>query len=340
MMKRVSSVGTIVPGCPDDILITSCSFEPRCLGAVRKLESYSTRCAVIVDFLSTVAQQEGERRREAHTDELYHVLRKVSVGMGPRGIMVPPYQSDVLLAELLDEIELREIDLSGANVSVDITCFTKVQLLFLLGTLIEKVRHGTVRLLYTLPLKYNAKPSRGYRGPLTLPFTSCSTPSDSSSKRRVAIVALGHEGNRIIKAWRHFEPDSTLLILAHSNDKKLMQMTTRSNHYLIRRAKVERDPSFYLLELDRIDFDGAVQTASEFISIIQGEKRLVGIVPFGPKPIIAGLAKWAATRVAIQSVNVIYSVPRAYNAWYSEGIGETFVIDLVQAGHNIEQVPS
>jgi hypothetical protein len=335
MMRSVGKVATIASGTPDDLFITCASFEERCLAVSERLSGFHTRCAAVVNFLSRT-NAEGERRKRETAATLIAALTNVDDYTVPRLISVAPYDYIGLWASLQEELQRRRIEGKGLRVTVDISCFTKIQLIFLLKTLVEEEAAAYIRVLYAVPDRYNSKKgdkfSRlavGYFDPLPLPLRIATT-RPLSKLRRIAIVLLGHEGQRTLAAWRRIDPDFSVLVFASSADPALTSITEAENKFLFDIASRDRSGAV-VIKCEHVD---VTAVRDQLIKLLGEESRIgdvrVSIIPFGPKPLLLGTLL-AALELDGIDWELMYPIPTAYNSQYSEGVREvyTFGVDAV-----------
>ena len=106
-----------------------------------------------------------------------------------------------------------------------------------------------------------------------------------------------------------------------------MKITEEVNSYLLQRVK--EHGVFSQIEVNQAGFFSIQEQLSNIWTSMERHPGIVSIIPFGPKPIVAGLAFWALRRMSESAVEICYSLPRLYDSSYSEGIRETYSVELV-----------
>jgi hypothetical protein len=330
-MEEINIINNINDSKPDDILITATSFEPRCLGVCKLIsKAYKAKLCFIAHFKSNSSGM-GENSRKSNTATMKEILNEVDLCRNPRLKLISPYDPFQLWDKFYNESSKRNIALNNSNISIDISCFTKIQLMFLLRNLSSQLESGTLRLFYTIPKAYNSEhPNKknliyGYQKYFLIPFEKNQVKLKSQFDRikKVCFVEIGHEGDRILNIWRAINPEKTIIIRAISKDSRLVEETDRNNKFLMDHYH-QNDPSYKLIVKERNKVD---ELRDEIEKIYLEEKKNgrleVNIIPFGPKPFIVSIVKWAISHPN-QMINVGYSIPRGYNGDYSKGIRKVY----------------
>ena len=323
---RVEAVSPLSDTEGDDLFVACESFEDRAVGATARLRDYHSALAVLVSFQSRTKSAIGERKRKKNMSTLVELLEPTRTTRDLRRIRVDAYNALDLTTALGRELESAAISLAGARVTVDITCFTKIQLLFFLAFVGRRIKGGTLRLLYTQPSYYGSLDhdlASGYEGLLVAPFRGATRAPRGD---RLAVVALlGHEGLRTMHAWTEMEPELTILMKPVSvSDPELNTITMRQNEALIERA-LGGDPDVSMLECKTT---AVVDAHKQYLSSIDLCRRAgmsnLGFIPMGPKPLVAAFALAAVTAQEDDlPIDIVYPVPHAYDPDYSVGIGDT-----------------
>lgn len=331
MMQNADRIGVMRPPAPDDLLIVCSSFEPRCTAVAELLQDYAARSVVIVHFVSKSSYEVAEDRRQQNEEKLFNLLTPMDKGGYPRRLLVSPHNPPALWGELERELMCRQVVTESARISIDITCFTKIHLAFLLRELNREIKDGTVRLLYTVPERYGTEKSKksklaqGYIGPLVLPFRSESPASLETAPHCKAVVAFGHEGERVLNAWRFIEPQETILIRAFSENEKWMRIAEERNQYLLRRAE-SSDPTVRVIDLHMLDALGTRDRLFELLGPSLNEAAYIAIIPFGPKPVVAGLFFWALS-LPNCAIDIVYPIATWYDPYYTDGVSESYWVE-------------
>jgi len=336
MMHAIAKISPLTVGSPDDLFITCASFEQRCLAASDRLSGYTTRCAIVVNFLSRT-NAEGERRKRDTATSLIEMLTTANQYSLPRLVSVAPYDYFGLWTTIHEELQRRAISPAGLRVTIDISCFTKIQLVFLIKTLVEEGIASRIRCLYAVPERYNSKKgdkfsrlSVGYFAPMPLPVR-VSPVRRLSRLRRIAVVLLGHEGQRTLSAWRRIDPDFTILVWAASANSELASITQAENKFLV--DLVTRDKgSATMINCQYLDVSAVKE---QLFKLLDGASRTgavrVSVIPFGPKPLLLGTLL-AAFELDGIDFELMYPIPTSYNSEYSEGLRDVYTFDLDALG--------
>src|SRR5262249_36844963 len=155
---------------------------------------------VILYFSGTSVGPDGDQQKAKSRSELMAVCRDLDQRGMPRLLRAGRYAVGSVVSGIW--WELRSADSpKRLRVSVDISCFTRIQLIFLLKALMESGQVERLRLLYTQPVKYgrgggaHSSLGRAAFTPIPLPLIAKKRRVLSQVKR-IAFVALGHEGLR------------------------------------------------------------------------------------------------------------------------------------------------
>jgi hypothetical protein len=321
-MKQISVVRSVDPLESDDLFISCASFEDRCLGMTVYGGGYACKDAVLIRFRTKRPNSIQDRRRAANFEEIYKYLISKSLRVY---VLDTERHNPHSLSLSLEDVVATVAARTGPRmkITVDISCFTRVQLLFTLRRLFA-IRGAELRILYSVPTYYGSLENKelafDYDRMLMLPFSLGNYGAESLSPDRVLVISLGHEGGRSLYAWRYLDPKFTTLIYPgsrHSPD--LFAVVMRSNRQLIQRLEMG-DPSFKAVTIDSHDIESARNTCSEIIEDVERSdgSRALYFVPGGPKPISVGLAM--ATCTAKAPVYIAYPVPRTYSNAYSAGL--------------------
>jgi len=204
--------------------------------------------------------------------------------------------------------------------------------MFLIKALLEEKLVNTLRILFTLPKHYYTKGNKfrklsiGAYDPIPLPFKPSLTPI--SNPRRIAIILLGHEGERILCGWRELDPEKTLLITPQSEDRELMKGCESANKFLLNWAR-SNDPKFKEIKCHRLDIQKA---KNEIVSFCEFERNkgevTFSIISGGPKPIVVGIVL-AALSLENMAFDLMYPVPTSYNSNYTDGVAEMYTYTIL-----------
>jgi hypothetical protein len=320
-MKRVDRLRAMSSAGPDDVLVTCASFEDRCLGLTKLGEDYRSRSAFVIRYTAAKAQSAIDRRRQANAKELCEYLGRRAEKV--REVLVSRYNPFELELELDDLWEL-----SGTavrHVTVDMSCFTRVQLVYFLLRLL-RIPHIKVRLLYSRPLYYASARNRpfagGSDGMLFLPFESHPVRMAPIGADNVLIAALGHEGERTLVAWRLLDPVRTVLLLPWSKEAPdLTRTAEKENAQLLERIACG-DTTTTLRRVSPTSIGATVKAlTAAFEDLEMRDKEVsVALMPGGPKPVVAALVI-AAMSTGMSSY-IAYPLVAGYDPAYSSGFSD------------------
>jgi len=148
-INELNEISSLHPGVPDDLFVCFASFEERCLGVVHRFSDYNCKHAIIFRI-----GDEPSKAREKHCkklkDRLSHFGTTVNV--------IETKHKDPVVGMQKFLYDLKKVcpDYTRAVITVDISTFTKKQLLLFLRTLDKAGLLDSVRLLYTEPKYYAA----------------------------------------------------------------------------------------------------------------------------------------------------------------------------------------
>lgn len=321
---------TQVPG-HQPLFITCASFErDRCLAALAYSERVRWDCTIIVNFTSST-DDEGENRKRETAALLSRQLSQVDLAGLSRQLTVSPQDFHTLCLLIDEELDRRGIDVRAQTITIDISCFTRIQLVFLLRTFMEK-GVSRIRLLYATTSNYKTSSDRSQRltrgsfFPLPVPVRPA--PSRRlGGVRRLGIVLLGHEGQRTMAAWRRLDPEETILIFPNSENNRLMQICAKENQFLLHPTAA---PSGAISQVGAhyLDSRSVYSALLPRLSKLEKTEYRVSLIPFGPKPLLVG-AMLAALAVTGLDFSLMYCIPRGYNSELSRGVDGLFYQDLV-----------
>ncbi|HEY2293916.1 MAG TPA: hypothetical protein VGM86_24705 [Thermoanaerobaculia bacterium] len=317
---------------PDGLLVVCASFEERrCREVVQRASGYKAKCTVVLNFNSSSGKS-GSKKQEDSVIFLLDRLRLLDVRGIPRLISVDPYDFFGLWFLLTDELNRHGFGWGSMTATIDISCLTKVQMIFLLREILLTGALTKCRLVYTVPESYNRERgdkfswlSVGYFDPVVFPIRA--EYRATTSRRRVALALLGHEGQRTLTAWRHVDPDETILLFARSDNERMMEISRRENDFLI--AHIGGDGHENFLNCNFLDIIGARDMVAERLRDIEEQGNVtLSFIPFGPKPMVVG-ALMAILEARRADVELVYPIPISYNPEYSGGAKDVFFFDFL-----------
>jgi|SRR5665213_880723 len=308
-----------------DVYIATASFEnERSVAATRLCRSQNVGLAILIVFRGTLSD-EGKKLKQLAINELVEEMTMMDSQRSPIIIFTGRYDYGRVMEELQQHSRARGISWKDANVVIDISCFTAVQLVFLVRSCLEEWRPKQLTVLYTRPKFYESSNKRRLTRPsyslLPMPIRSLPRAALRETHHQ-AVVTLGHEGMRSLCAWRAVDPIETCLIFPVSSSPRLMQICETQNRILLDLAKSDSDVvNEYLPTLD---IQACRHAIRKFITDRKGANELrVTLVPFGPKPLIVG-ALLGIMDCSDVEAEIMYATPRSYSAHYSSGVDGVF----------------
>jgi hypothetical protein len=338
-MQQTKVISPVLPGTPDDLFIACASFEDRCVGSAKLFKNYAARTCCLVNFTSRGPNPIGERKRRKNSTDMATMFAESRLEV--KWLKVDPYNPLDLRLQIDAQLARKNIQLDTATISVDISCFTRIQLLYLLKHLTSRPL-GTLRLLYTTPGYYGSLDRKqsaiGYDRLLTAPFDRGPSPERPDANITMLIL-LGHEGARILHAWTEIDPSATVLIESETEgDPEVARVTDRENASLLSRANDE-NPEFTRYSCSAIDIDRGIELFRGIAARFGAPSHTTfAFVPMGPKPLVAAFV--LANSGSGENVDIAYPIPHKYNPDYSMGIGHTFTFTWKNSsskGHSLVQ---
>lgn len=317
-MKQIRDIKPIHPTKPDDLFITCSSFEDRCLGVVQYGGEYRCAEAILIRFRPKKPNTMQDRRRAANFDELQRFIE----GHSSQSHVIYTERHNPHALGLLAAEQVHSWNKPGLNVTIDISCFTRIQLLFVLRHFFS-LPDTEIRLLYSVPTYYGSLENKDltsdYDRVFVLPFSYGLYERESLLQDRVLIMSLGHDGGRALYAWRYLDPKTTVLVLPRSkHSPELTMVALRKNRELVQHLEMG-DTNFSRYDADSHDISSAREMFEGIINQYgREESKTLYFMPGGPKPITVGLAL-AACR-SFTPIYIVYPVPRTYSNAYSVGI--------------------
>jgi hypothetical protein len=304
-----------------EILITSSSFETRCLGVISMLSSelsrYSADHAVIVNYTDEGDADVG-RRAEELGDALRYRVAAVTHGHEVEEITLEPH---AMLPAASRFTELLDAAPVGSTITIDITTLTKPHVMFLAAAAYRHEHVAQMRLLYTRAARYGRGEalSWGAQEPLVLPlFGQPMIPGRSSS----LLLFCGLEPNRSYAVWKQYSSAKAgwLAFVSPSGDSDGVLSRAQSWHEFVRRGGWREIvlPAF------------SPHLTREFVQsvVLECEQRHEHLF------ICPLTTKWEALAVAMcfgenpdMDASVVYAAPGRYNARAYSGRGWGAVLE-------------
>jgi len=287
-----------------------------------------SKCAIILAFTGKNTEVAQENKYKSRT-VLFEQISLIDIFGSPRVILVGRYDYVSTLREIQGELESRGVS-ECTSVVLDISCFTAVQLVFMIRWIHTVVRPKKCVVTYCRPREYGSEHSRALSRPgyQILPLPIRVRPRSAINEvRRVAVMVMGHEGIRSLTAWRAIDPMNTVLIFPTSGSSKFDKICDRRNSYLVGLSQNSGGFSTKIastVELAKTrEMLGPVLATWSAIPDIR-----VSLIPFGPKPLIV-----AATLAILDAESVdfelAYAIPNGYSGQYSIGAEAVYFEQIV-----------
>ncbi len=313
----VEGIASQMEGASEVFLVAS-SFEPRSLRATELVKPGSFNHAVVFNYEDTLDTAMGRY----HLQTIRHMLsdaRARTVDILPCNF-ADPYSTVRGLSTFLREAGLR---FNLTNVTVDITCFTKLHLLLLLQYLHSELKVNAIRICYTEPLAYatafGRQLSYGVRKTVYVPYQ----PRRHRSSRIGLVAFLGHERLRLERIVQELEPELAVVVLGEPGLAKSMEdHSRRVNESIIHRATY--DGQFRVVSAPTADLQDAFEVLTQQVAAILDQGcDSVYLAALGTKVQALGFDLFRRARIPIRML-LAYTIPRSYERnMYSQGSGRT-----------------
>lgn len=296
----------------DDAFFVCSSFEERTTKVSSLLDtSYRTTNS----FIFRYDEQTLTDLRDTNLERLKQILTKHSENT--LQIDCDRYNPVEGIYKLQDHCEEHSIQLRKANITIDITTFTKQCFLILLK-FIEKQKPKSVRLFYTEPEDYAPR----WGKPLTYGLIDItSVPSYGGhhyqEKETFLILLGGYEGDRAYAIWEKLTPHKTLVLIGKPSFKDPWEgRVEKFNKKLL--SKLSSDSIANVAALNPFE---VAETLSSVIKEYSEGFNII-ISPLGPKPQVIG-CYLAAKKCP--DVQIVYAVPKRYEEeYFSKKVGKVW----------------
>lgn len=296
------SVRPIESSKPDDLFITSVSFEPRCLNVSSNLkkDEYMTRNILLIRYY-------GE-------DPLKEKYQQILVETLPSYLENPSKKIEPVCFNKYDSSKFSQFLLTFAHehpqlerITVDISTFTKQYLLLLLRFLGSNYSNAKIRLLYT-PGKCNMKQNLtwGIKDITYLPYFG--DPNCVELQRNVLILLLGYEGERAYAIWKEIEPDLTVAVIGNPPASHGADLPSRSaNRFIL------EHPNTIVEEVPALDPDCTKDLLNRWYHNPEYKGCMISIAPLGTKMQTVGVYLFFGEHNYTPLAQIIYAFPLFYN---------------------------
>ena len=312
IMKEVR--GNILPigKMKDDVFFVCSSFEERTANVSSMLgTNYRTKRS----FIFRYDEQTLTDLRDTNLETLKQILTKHSDITTQ--VDCDRYNPVEGIYKLQDHCKEHSIQLREANITIDMTTFTKQCLLILLN-FIEKQKPKSVRLFYTEPEDYAPR----WGKPLTYGLIDItSVPSYGGhhyqEKETFLILFVGYEGNRAYTIWEKLTPHKTLVLIGKPSFKDPWEGRVEElNKKLL--SKLSPDSIANVATLNPFE---VAKTLSSVIKEYSTGFNII-ISPLGPKPQVLGC--YLAAR-KYPDVQIVYAIPKRYEEeYFSRRVGKVW----------------
>ncbi len=307
----------------NQIFIMSASWEERCVGALRKMQTYTPSLVIL-----NVYEGKNEYREK--------YIREVDDYCAQRNIKLQIVDANKLnpLPNILKIISiLKNSELVTNKMSIDITCFTKKHLLQLLQGLDLMYLLQGCQFLYTEPANYNTSDiSTISQGIYSIEAINTFNGQNFPSLDTVMLLFMGYEGGRARALWEYIEPNVTIGIIQDPPYRPEWEFRAEAQNQYILSVIPENN----LLRAHPLIPESTNQLLKKVIS---GEQQFYGksypisqynykIAPLGSKPQVLGIYKyWRKNK---DSFTIIYPTPMEYQSKVFFPPSKTWLIDSTQ----------
>lgn len=210
---------------PDDALILAASWEERCLGLPRLLNSYRSKKIILSIY------DGPSRLRQKNIEELRAILPNVGTLCEIDAQHANPLPNIRETIKIIREVS----ETPSPRLSIDISTFTRKHLLQLLQGLDHAKMLETSNLYYTEPLDYHTPDDEPVsQGISSVKAIETFAGQNNPSRDSLLILFLSYEGRRALALWEHLEPNITLAVIADPPYRENWRNRTETqNRYLL-----------------------------------------------------------------------------------------------------------
>lgn len=309
--RASGGLSTINETDPDDIFITSASFEPRSGSVVDVFrDDYRAKNGIVYVNRELLDEQGTDRTQEN--------LKKIKADLKKHCDQVKEVKGSWLdISDQLDAIKSALVSVSAESdlkISIDVTTFNRESLMVLLNLIYNRHQHPQTRILYISPNSHGEWLSRGHRGIRNIIGL---TGLHQSSRPTVLILLSGFESDRALKLIEEFEPAKVLLGVGDPpTEERFLDRNIQEQTLILNRQDTNQ------FEFPANDISGSYECLSEIIKQELVESNVV-VAPMSTK--LSTVGAWRAARDHLE-VQVTYSIPGEYNQeGYSEGIKDLYI---------------
>lgn len=319
-MARMSSViekiGTLFDEKPDDLFLCSAHREEKCLGVVKRMDQYEADHAFI--FLNPDTTDDDEKANAKELQERLSAVSNIN--------LVQKRKEDPIAAirNLKMSIQAMKRSADELVVTLDISSFTKQEVLLILRSLDYLQASVRLRILYTEPEDYNVVTSRdelvlGLDRITTVPTFEANY---DPQKGLTLILFLGYEGDRALAVWENLEPNRTIAVVPKPAFRPGWEGRTEDVNSALLAALDTQDIHF----ADSLDPSSSVNLLLDLLQSMSGNKSNWYIATLGTKLQTVGVYYFIAqNRKNIASI-IDVRVHGTKLEYLSFGIGPTWVV--------------
>lgn len=298
----------------DNILITSTSYEDRCLGFPELLsEEYIFQICYLINY-DTI-----NKKRDANRNEII----KIFEGRGNLE-QITTNDSDPTNAMSIIYANLKEmmVDDKDFTVDLDISTLNKKNLFMILKYIDDLGLWNKLRIFYTepkeyitdlyLPMSSGLRDIRNLKGYIS---------KHSTALKKLLIIFLGYEGDRSLSIFENEDPDEVILVAANPPYRKeWVNKTETMNKILIRSVGRKK-----VIDMDSKNPFDVLNKLTKLLETYPISEWRWSIVPIGTKPQTLGIYYFWRSNPYICSI--IYASPLRHNhRFYSTGVGKTWLL--------------
>lgn len=190
---------------PDDLFVCFARDDDKCRGAVSRLSDYAARRALVFEY-------GGAGGKAAENAEW---IRGTLSGSGPTRSVVTTKGKPVYTARRFRTEVLAVSHGNPLSITLDVTSFSKPELLLVLRVLDSLKLLSRTRVLYTEPDDYDVTLVADWVTPGIREISVLPTFKGryNSQRELVLVLFLGYEGERALATWDNVAPNTTYAVL-------------------------------------------------------------------------------------------------------------------------------
>ncbi len=206
---------------------------------------------------------------------------------------------------------------SISNIHLDITTFTRIELLVLLSMLLE-FNLNRIRIYYIAAKRYGTWLSKGFDKKVIIPFYEGEI---AYTKQNLLIIIAGFDEDRVIGLIDELEPHRIILGKSVEGFEKNFDLRVDS---FIKRLEFVCD-NYEIHEISAADVEIAMNQLTSIVEKYKDDYN-IHLCPSGTK--LQTLACFLL-HLKYPQIQFVYSIPLNYNIQdYSKGAGKMYVYDL------------